>query len=50
MGRSIAVIVFRIVKAVAGAKEQAGRCKQAGQKQEYELDVHKMVGYGRFKG
>lgn len=41
MGRAIAVVVFRVVKAVASSKEQAGRHEQAGQKKEYELNIHR---------
>jgi hypothetical protein len=40
VSRAIAVVVFGVVKAIAGAKKEAGYRKQASEQKKNELDIH----------
>ena len=44
MGRSVAVIVLGVVKAVTRAKEQARYDKQTGQNEKCKFDIHNSKG------
>ena len=41
VSRAVAVVVFRVIEAVFGAKEEAGGSKDGGYHNKDEFDVHK---------
>lgn len=43
VGRSVPVIVVRVVESILGAKKQARDGKQNGQSNQYQLDIHVLI-------
>jgi hypothetical protein len=43
MGRAIAMIVIGIVKAIAGAKEQASQNKDGGESEQNYFNIHNLL-------